>query len=93
MTTITQDGLTIPDGEAQVFSVYRNVETSEVSGSERTLSGALSLHEATPNAEIVCNGLAFAIAVCLDSTEWVLTGEGKRQLRTEHKRLLDRWRK
>ncbi len=100
MTVLTHDGLRIPDSEAQVFAVYRNPETSEVSGEERTLCGAMAKHAPSRGAEIICNGFVYAKArydggwlVSPEGHFWSVTDEGKARLAQEHEWLLGRWRK
>ncbi len=101
MMKFEQDGLSIPAGEFAVFSIYRDPGgTSEVSGQEGTLCGALARHEATNGAEIVCRGTAYAKAryddgrsVSPEGHYWALTDRGRIQLALEHGRLLERWRR
>jgi hypothetical protein len=100
MTVLTHDGLEIPDGEAKLFAVYRNPGTSEVSGEERTLCGAMAKHAPSRGAEVICRGVVHARArydggwlVSPEGYFWSLTSEGASRLAEEHELLLQRWRK
>lgn len=93
MPVLTHDGLTIPDGEAKTYVVYRNPDTSEVSSEHRTLCGALATAAPSWNAEIVHNGLAMAVVFSGDVFIWALTDAGKHELGHEALMIEERWRR
>lgn len=103
---MTQDGLAIPNGENQVFSIYVDPDTSEAVGEERTLCGAMANHQPLGLSEIAFRGVVYAKSIGEHNTDrtgrfspgtvtyyWRLTEQGKIQLANEHERLLERWRK